>query len=112
MSQRPEPGAPVIAGQAVQLTLSLGPRPNSIFVPMLIDLSLHDARKTILESGLRLGNITREPTNLFTAGTVIAQSLTSGAEVSQDTEVNLVVAVPQTDPNLQPAEETPPQEAD
>ena len=109
--QRPEPGAPVISGQAVQLTISLGPRPNSIIVPTLIDLSLHEARQAILEAGLVLGEVSRQQTNLFTAGTVIAQSLASGTEVEQNAEVNLVVAVPQGDPS-DPGTDTPSPEAD
>ncbi|MCB1059048.1 MAG: PASTA domain-containing protein [Calditrichaeota bacterium] len=95
--QRPEPGAPVVAGQPVQLTISLGPRPNWIAVPTLIDLSLHEARRALLESGLRLGNVSREQTNLVTAGTVIAQSIASGKEVEQNTEIDLVVAIPKAD---------------
>lgn len=108
--QRPLPGSPVISGQAVQLTISLGARPNSIIVPTLIDLSLHEARQALLESGLKLGEITRQETNLFTAGTVIAQHLASGTEVEQDTEVNLVVAIPQSDPS-ETSNESPPPEA-
>ena len=109
--QRPTPGSPVISGQAVLLTISLGPRPNAIIVPTLIDLSLHEARQAILEAGLKLGEITRKQTNVFTAGTVIAQNLTSGSEVEQDTEVDLVVAIPETDPS-ETSDETPPPEAD
>ncbi|NUO19204.1 PASTA domain-containing protein [bacterium] len=109
--QRPSPGSPVISGQAVQLTISLGPRPNAIVVPSLVDMSLHEARQAILEAGLKLGEVTRKQTNLFTAGTVIAQSLASGTEVEQDTELDLVVAVPESSSG-QAAEETPPPEAD
>jgi beta-lactam-binding protein with PASTA domain len=96
--QRPEPGAPVVSGEAVQLTISLGPRPNVIIVPALIDLSLHEARTALLETGLKLGEVSREQTNLVTAGTVIAQSIASGTEVEQSTEINLVVAIPKSDP--------------
>ncbi|MBK6910763.1 MAG: PASTA domain-containing protein [bacterium] len=112
VKQRPEPGAPVVSGQPVQLTISLGPRPSSIIVPTLVDISLHEARQAILESGLKLGNISRHETNLYVAGTVIAQSLLSGTEVEQDTEVDLVVAVPQLSADSTAAETPPPSEAD
>ncbi len=108
--QRPEPGAPVRSGEAVQLVISLGPRPESIMVPSLIDLSLHEARQALLEAGLRIGTISRKETNIFTAGTVIAQSMVSGTEVEQDTTVDLVVAIPELT-HEESAEETPNQEA-
>lgn len=109
--QRPQPGWPVISGQAVQLTISLGPRPNVIIVPTLVDLTLHEARQVLLESGLKLGTITRRETNIFTAGTVISQSVASGLEVEQNTELDLIVAIPETGSG-DATEETPPTEAD
>lgn len=99
VKQRPEPGTPVRGVEAVQLVVSLGPRPQTIVVPTLVDLSLHEARQALLESGLRLGKVTRKNTNVFTAGTVIAQSIVSGTEVEQMTEVELIVAVPQSGPD-------------
>jgi len=113
VKQRPAPGSPVVSGVPVQLTISLGPRPSSIIVPTLVDLSLHEARQAILESGLKLGEVTRHETDLYVAGTVIAQSLLSGTEVEQDATVDLVVAVPKLSPDSpSDAETSPPPEAD
>lgn len=106
--QRPEPGSPVRGAEPVQLVISLGVRPETIIVPTLIDLSLHEARQTLIETGLRLGKVTRKETNVFTAGTVIAQSVVSGSEVAQSEVVDVVVAIPQSGPSeseAQPNEE-------
>ncbi|MBK6766025.1 MAG: PASTA domain-containing protein [bacterium] len=109
--QRPSPGAPVRSGETVALVISRGPRPDAILVPSLVDLSLHEARQVLFETGLRIGVITRKETDVFTAGTVIAQSMVSGTEVAQDTTVDLVVAVPKLAQG-ENTEETPNPDAD
>jgi serine/threonine-protein kinase len=111
MRQRPEPGAPVREGQTVQVTISLGSRPNSLIVPSLIEISLHEARQLILEAGLQVGKITRKETDVFAAGTVIAQSHHAGEEVEHDTQIDLVVAVPVRDASSAESDTPPPQDA-
>jgi serine/threonine-protein kinase len=94
ISQKPEPGEEVIPGQAMQLVVSLGSEPSKFIVPSLVELSLHDARRALTEAGLGLGRVTRKETDVYVAGTVIAQSLRTGERVERGTQVDIVVAIP------------------
>jgi eukaryotic-like serine/threonine-protein kinase len=94
VSQDPEEGEPIEPGSLMQLVISLGPVPNRILVPSLVEKSLHDARQALLESGLTLGQITRKETDLYTAGTIIAQSIRTGVEIGRGDPVDIVVAIP------------------
>ena len=94
LDQEPDEGEPVEPGGIMRLVVSLGPEPNRILVPSLVEKSLHDARQALLETGLALGQVTRKETDVYTAGTVIAQSIRTGVEVSRGYSVDLVVAIP------------------
>jgi len=94
MAQRPEAGTPVESGEVIRLIVSLGPLPDRFIVPYLMEKPLHEARTLLRDSGLKLGKIVRKETDLYPAGTVIAQSVRSGEQVQKDSEVDVVVAVP------------------
>jgi beta-lactam-binding protein with PASTA domain len=96
VSQEPAAGEKVKPGSPMKLTVSLGPQPAHIYVPYLMEKSLHEARSLLLEAGLKLGKIVRKETNLYVSGRVIAQSIRSGQEVEGGTSVDVVVAVPKT----------------
>lgn len=94
IAQRPLSGDLVESGTAVKLVVSLGNEPERFFVPYLMERPLHEARVLLRESGLRLGRIVRKETDQYPTGTVIAQSVKSGQEVTPETAVDIVVAVP------------------
>jgi serine/threonine-protein kinase len=94
LDQIPVEGEQIEPGSTMHLIVSLGEEPASIYVPELVEKPLHDARLALLEMGLELGRVSRKETDVYTAGTVIAQSLRTGSKVSRGTRVDLVVAVP------------------
>jgi len=107
IAQRPLSGELVESGAVVKLVVSLGTEPERFFVPYLMERPLHEARVLLRESGLRLGRIVRKETDLYPTGTVIAQSLKSGEEVSPESAVDIVVAVPdQTHSKTEPYDST------
>ncbi|MDD5087528.1 MAG: PASTA domain-containing protein [bacterium] len=94
IAQRPLAGEVVESSAVVKLIVSLGTEPDHFFVPYLMERPLHEARVILRESGLRLGRIVRKETDHYPTGTVIAQSVKSGQEVTPETAVDIVVAVP------------------
>ena len=94
LEQIPAEGEQIEPGSTMHLIVSLGVEPKSIHVPALVEKPLHDARLALIEAGLILGRVSRKETDIYTAGTVIAQSLRTGKKVNRGTRVDLVVAVP------------------
>lgn len=94
LEQIPAEGEQIEPGSTMHLIVSLGEEPESIHVPELIEKPLHDARLALIEAGLELGRVSRKETDVYTAGTVIAQSIRTGSRVNRGTRVDLVVAVP------------------
>jgi serine/threonine-protein kinase len=95
VSQRPLPDMRVMKNDTVRLTISMGSEPQRFLVPELVGQTLHEARKRIREAGLLLGTVTQKIIPRVDAGTVVAQSIRSGTEVSKGTRVDLVVAIPE-----------------
>ncbi len=94
MAQNPLPGDVIERGAVIKLIVSLGPRPDFVIVPYVMEKQLHEARLLLRESGLLLGRIARKETDLYPTGTVIAQSIRSGEQVTPETTIDMVVAVP------------------
>lgn len=61
-------------------------------VPNVTGLSEDAARRTISDSGLRVGNVSRE-VNFASVGSVIAQSLASGSTVATRTPIDITVSL-------------------
>ncbi|MFH1009733.1 MAG: PASTA domain-containing protein [bacterium] len=95
VSQRPSPDSRVMKNDTVRLTISMGPEPERFIMPELVGQTLHEARKRIREAGLVLGTITQKIIPRVDAGTVVAQSIRSGTEVTKGMRVDLVVAIPE-----------------
>jgi beta-lactam-binding protein with PASTA domain len=95
VSQRPLPDMRVVKDDTVRLTISMGPEPERFIVPELVGQTLHEARKRIREAGLTLGTVTQKIIPRVDAGTIVAQSIRSGTEVTKGMRVDLVVAIPE-----------------
>lgn len=97
VSQRPMPDTRVVRNDTVRLTLSMGPEPEKFIVPELVGQNLHEARKRLREAGLTLGTVTQKSIPQVDAGTIVAQSIRSGTEVTKGMRVDVVVAIPEKD---------------
>ena len=76
----------------VRLILSRGQRPTHAAVPNLVGEMFSDAQATIVERGLRVGRVRTEPSSVMSAGQVISQSLSPGADVPLESVIDVVVA--------------------
>jgi serine/threonine-protein kinase len=95
VSQRPLPDSRVVKNDTVRLTLSMGPEPEKFVVPELVGQTLHEARIRLREAGLALGSVTQKAIPRVEAGTIVAQSIRSGTEVTKGMRVDVVVAIPE-----------------
>lgn len=96
ISQDPAPGTKSSRGQAVDITVSRGPKTKRVAVPDLTGASMESAKSSLSSKGLRAGSITRSASRQA-AGTVISQSPVAGSELEEGSTVDIVLAQPQTE---------------
>lgn len=101
VSYTPRAGATVEAGDIVHLIISTGPENVKTTVSDFTGVSLTEAKRMIVENGLTLGEIKKVP-DMSLPDTVLEQSETVGAEVSEGSVVHLTIS-------LGPDEEIPPE---
>jgi beta-lactam-binding protein with PASTA domain len=92
LAQAPEPGTDVARGSTVSLLASLGPAPKAWVMPDLTKLDAAAARNLARAMGLILRKVTEKNLPAAAPGAVLAQSLSAGARVEEQSELNLVVA--------------------
>ncbi len=90
VAQNPEGGAVVKEGRRVYLTTSGGE--ILVSVPRLRGLSARDSRFTLERSGLQLGSVDYDTSNVFPENTIISQSPQAGARVARGAAVRVVVS--------------------
>ena len=92
ISVSPKSGTVLSNGESVTLTVSLGKRVDTVFMPDLTGLSESEATDQLKMLGLNLRAVVYIESNQK-AGTVTAQSIIKGASVSKGTEVSLSVSL-------------------
>jgi beta-lactam-binding protein with PASTA domain len=90
VGQRPEPGATVPPGSAVDVTLAVAARR----VPNLVGETLRGVRSRLSRTELSLGRVSEEATRTFEPDTVMRQSPPPGALVAVGTGVDVTIAKP------------------
>ncbi len=90
--QAPRAGQRVKTGAGMTFMVSKGDPPDFFRVPDLVNLSLSKAENKLLESGLKLGDVSREYHPDLIPNTVIDQSLTAGMRLSIPARVDVVVS--------------------
>ena len=96
VSQDPAPGTKSSRGQAVDITVSRGPKTKRVEVPDLSGASMDTAKSVLSAKGLKAGSITRSASRQA-AGTVISQSPVAGSELEEGSTVDIVLAQPQAE---------------
>lgn len=96
ISQDPAAGTKSSRGQAVDITVSRGPKTKRVEVPNLSGASIDTAKSTLSSKGLKTGSITRSASRQA-AGTVISQSPEAGSELEEGSTVDIVLAQPQAE---------------
>lgn len=80
------------AKTVVDITVSRGNLPSRFVVPKLVGKNIDTARKMLWEAGLETGRIESEVSLDLVPGTVLAQSVAAGTEVSQGKAVSLTIS--------------------
>lgn len=92
MEQYPTADKPADAKDAVDYTVSLGPKVTYVKMPDLSNLALETAKLLIVQNGLAVGEVTEEASDTVAAGLVMRQSVTPGQEVEQGTSIWMTVS--------------------
>ncbi|KPU28268.1 serine/threonine protein kinase [Caloranaerobacter sp. TR13] len=105
ISQKPEPLSMVPEGTEIDFVISQGPEISYVIMPNLIGLNLENAKREIISKGFVLGEVKYEPNNDIPKDLVTWQSYPAGAEVEENTTVDLIISsgpitVGQNDNNL------------
>ena len=87
---QPAEGSTLEQGSRVTLVPSLGPRP--VPVPNLVGLPLDEAKQTLRDADLKVGEVTNAFNERFDADQVIQQSVRADAEAPFGSEIDLVVS--------------------
>ena len=90
--QMPRPGHIIKTGNRITLGLSKGSPPDYYTVPDLVGKSFSAAKRLLLESGLRIGEIEYEYHPGLIENTVVGQGFTEGMRVSFPAKVNLILS--------------------
>ena len=83
----------VPAGSRINLTISLGRRPDEFYVPDVVGKSLKDAKVVIKKAGLVLGQVNTQVTKELLPNTVIKQSINPDTQVMQGDTLNIFISV-------------------
>jgi serine/threonine-protein kinase len=88
----PSYDTPVPAGMPVNLTVSLGMRPDTVMVPDLVGTTLEQGKKMLREIGLELGRVKLKVNDDFLPNTILRQSLEPGEKVEMGSRIVLEVS--------------------
>ncbi len=92
ISQKPKIGTLAKKNSIVQITVSLGPEPEIIEMPDLINLREGEARGILDDNNLQVGSITWEYSSDITYGRITEQVPKAGDEVKEGTSVEIVLS--------------------
>ncbi|HRI86382.1 MAG TPA: PASTA domain-containing protein [Ignavibacteria bacterium] len=90
LDQNPPPDATVKYGRRIYVTISGGEQLSE--VPNLKGKSLRDAKFTLEQRGLKLGETVRKPTQEFPEDVVISQIIQPGSKVKRNTKLDLILS--------------------
>jgi len=90
ISQNPAVGAEVSEGATVDLVISTGPA--LVAVPSVVGLTQASAEAAITSAGLSVGTVTMANSDTIPAGNVISQTPIGGTQVTEGSDVDLVIS--------------------
>jgi len=90
--QLPKKGQTVKSSTNMTLGVSRGAPPDYYIIPDIVNYSLTRALKSIINEGLRVGEITYEFQPDLVPNTVIEQNMTAGMRVSFPASINLLIS--------------------
>jgi beta-lactam-binding protein with PASTA domain len=88
----PASGAEIPSGSTVNLMVNRGRLGGIVYMPNLIGKTLDDAKKMIVEVGLKLGTVTHVRDENYLPETVLEQSVEEATELEPGEEIDLKVS--------------------
>jgi serine/threonine-protein kinase len=88
----PSAGSSLPKGGVVNLLLNHSPDASKTFCPNLVGLNIEEARDSLRDRGLLVGSIDRRFDATLLPGTIVAQSLPPGEELTPGTEIDFVIS--------------------
>ncbi len=101
IAQDPAEGTEAEQGTPVDIVVSKGT--DKVQVPSLLGLTIDEAKETLKDCGLALGQTTYEESTVYAKNIVMEQSENAGDKVKKDTKIDIVIskgepeAVPETE---------------
>ncbi len=93
VDQTPESGEQLQVGSDVTLFISKGKEETMITVPNVTGRDESTAESSLVNSGLKVGNITKIHSEVVAEGRVISQTTMAGQQVPPNTIINLIVSL-------------------
>ncbi|MDR1194794.1 MAG: protein kinase [Peptococcaceae bacterium] len=93
MNQSPAEGTPLLAGQTVDVMISLGPVVRMVQTQSFVGMPLRDANDAADTLGIELGRISYEMSWSYGSDTVIRQTPAPNTEMQAGTPIDLVVSL-------------------
>ncbi len=106
ITQNPPGGAQVVKGSAVDLVVSSGIA--QVIVPNVVGQPQADAAAALTGSGLSVGNLTQQSSDIIAAGNVISQNPVGGSSVASGSAVDLLISTGAIAVTLRQLDVTPP----
>lgn len=106
LDQDPSPGAKIVQGKRVDITLSKGHPIRLARVPDFTGGALENARTRLAQLRLKIGSVTKEESRQA-EGTILAQTPSGGSDVEEGTAIDFVVAEKAKEAQNPPATVTP-----
>ena len=95
--QLPRKGKTVKSSTNMTLGVSKGAPPDYYIIPDVVNFSLNRARKTIINEGLRVGELIYEFQPDLVPNTIIEQNMTAGMRVAFPASINLLISTDKQD---------------
>ncbi len=104
ISQNPRAGSALVLGGAVDLVISDGPEYEVVIMPNLVGSTIDSARQTLQNLNLNIGTIREESSDEYVEDIVLQQSVASGREIPEGTNVSLTVSLGIDSPQIEEPE--------
>lgn len=107
ISQNPMQGEQVAIDTTVTLVISNGPEIVTVKMPNLLSMTVAEAKLSLSNNQLTLGEVTERPSDTVEAGLIIEQSVPPNRDVEVDTAINVVVSKGKEQVTTEPEITTP-----
>lgn len=105
ISQTPRAGSASTQGSSVDLVISEGPEYEVVIMPDLVGSTIDSAKETLQNLNLKIGNLREETSDEFVEDIVLQQSIASGRDIPEGTNVSLTVSLGVDSPQIDELED-------